>query len=103
MSRLNYLDRAKLDLVNIATYVGRASGSGAVARRFVADLRRHCNHLAGLPGHMGRPRPELGSDMRSVAYGNYVIVFRYAGDVFEVVNVFEGHRDIDAHFHDPDT
>ena len=46
---------------------------------------------------MGRPRPELGQDIRTVPFGNYIIVFRYERDRFEVVNIVEGHRDIDAH------
>jgi toxin ParE1/3/4 len=30
----------------------------------------------------------------------YVIFFRYEADRFEVLNILEGHRDIDAHFVD---
>jgi toxin ParE1/3/4 len=47
---------------------------------------------------MGWARPELRSDIRSVAFKGYVIFFRYVGDRFEVVNILEGHRDILAHF-----
>lgn len=47
---------------------------------------------------MGRPRPELRPDMRSYAFRGYVIFFRYFGEVFEVVNILEEHRDIDSHF-----
>jgi plasmid stabilization system protein ParE len=57
-----------------------------------------CRHLARLPVRMGRPRPELLLDLRSTPYGNYMIFFRYVGDTFEVVNILEGHLDIDAHF-----
>jgi predicted lipid carrier protein YhbT len=32
-----------------------------------------------------------------------VIFFRYVGDAVEIVNVIEGHRDIDALFVDRDT
>ena len=39
-------------------------------------------------------------DMRSFAFKGYVIFFRYENDRFEVVNVFEGHRDIIAYFRD---
>ena len=47
---------------------------------------------------LGRARPELRPDIRSFAFGSYVIFFRYKGQVFEVVNVLEGHRDIEEHF-----
>lgn len=51
---------------------------------------------------MGRPRPELRPDVRSVAFGSHVIFFRYVGDDFQVVNVLEGHRDIDGYFGETD-
>jgi toxin ParE1/3/4 len=47
---------------------------------------------------MGRARPELWEDIRSSAYKSYVIFFRYDGDILEVVNVLEGHRDFEAFF-----
>jgi toxin ParE1/3/4 len=49
---------------------------------------------------MERPRPELRPDLRSHHFETYVIFFRYVGDVLEVVNVLEGHRDIEAFFDD---
>jgi len=36
--------------------------------------------------------------MRSFPYKGYVIFFRYVADRFEVVNILEGHRDIEAFF-----
>lgn len=47
---------------------------------------------------MGRPRRELHPDLRSHPFGNYVIFFRYVGDVIEIVNILEAHRDIDSFF-----
>lgn len=47
---------------------------------------------------MGRARPELLPDVRSFAFRGYVIFFRYVDDVFEVVNIIEGHRDLESHF-----
>ncbi|WP_246780918.1 type II toxin-antitoxin system RelE/ParE family toxin [Rhizobium sp. BK602] len=47
---------------------------------------------------MGRARPELLPDVRSFAFHGYVIFFRYVDDVFEVVNIIEGHRDLESHF-----
>ena len=64
---------------------------------FVAKLRARGHALAGYQTIMGRSRPELGLDIRTVPFGNYVIVFRYYRDRFEVVNIVEGHRDIGAH------
>jgi plasmid stabilization system protein ParE len=47
---------------------------------------------------MGRSRPELRPDMRSVAFGNYAIFFRYSRNTLEVVNILEGHWDFGAFF-----
>jgi plasmid stabilization system protein ParE len=63
-------------------------------------LRQQCRKLASLPGTLGRGRAELRPDIRSFALKGYVIFFRYDGDVFEVVNVLEGHRDIVTYFQD---
>ena len=47
---------------------------------------------------MGRPRPELRSDLRSFPFRDYMIFFYYTDDALEVVNVLSARRDIDAHF-----
>jgi len=47
---------------------------------------------------MGQARPDLPLGMRSSTHDNYVILFRYVGSRFEVVNVIEGHRDIPTYF-----
>lgn len=98
MARLRYLDSARADLLSILDYVYRESGDIALARQFVEKLRGHCRNLASLPGHMGRSRPELRPDIRSVTFGSYVIFFRYLGDDFQVINILEGHRDIEGYY-----
>jgi len=96
--RLVLLDSAVADFTAIFEYVTRESGSRVVGRRFVERLRDQCRTLASLPGTLGRARPELHADIRSISFRSYVIFFRYAGDRFEVINVLEDHRDISAHF-----
>jgi len=98
--RLRYTATAQDNILDILVFITRQSGSPKVALEFTGQLRRKCANLAALPGHMGRLRPELRNDMRSFAFRGYVIFFRYIDDVFEVVNVLEGHRDFDAHFHE---
>ncbi|MBP7000569.1 type II toxin-antitoxin system RelE/ParE family toxin [Amaricoccus sp.] len=98
MRRLVYLAAAERDLISILDYVTRESGSAAIGLAFTKRLQARCARLAALPGTLGRARPELWPDLRSFPVGNYVIFFRYRDDVLEVVNVLEGHRDIDAFF-----
>jgi len=102
MARLRYTAAAKDDLDSIAHYIADSSGSRAVAERFVGEFRQKCRDLAAAPIVMGRPRPELRPDLRSLPFGNYVIFFRHPGDLLEIVNVVEGHRDIEAFFDDND-
>jgi len=94
LPRLVLLDTAIEDFVSITDYIARESGSHRVAQRFVKQLRGQCIKLAKLPGTLGTSRPDLLPGLRSFAYKNYIIFFRYAGARFEVVNILEGHRDI---------
>jgi toxin ParE1/3/4 len=99
--RALFLASVERDLRAIFAYIAEASGSISVGREFVRQLRDHCHKLANLPGTLGRDRPEVMPGVRSIAYRNYVIFFRYADDRFEVIDILEGHRDI-AIFFDPD-
>jgi len=95
---LIFTHAAQINLTEIADFIESTSGNTAVAERFCDDLIAKCEHLAELPGLMGRARPELLPDLRSTPHGNYLIFFRYVDDTFEVVNILEGHRDIAAYF-----
>jgi hypothetical protein len=61
--------------ISIGEHWEKSSGSQRIGLGFTASLRRKCADLAALPGQIGRPRPELGADIRSVAFHGYVIVF----------------------------
>lgn len=98
MPRLVYLTLARRDFADIPKYITRESGSLAIGRGFVDLLRMQCRKLASLPGTLGRPRPELRPDIRSFPFKGYMTFFRYKDDMFEVVNVLEGHRDIIGYF-----
>lgn len=100
VARLRWLPSARDDLLDILTHVARESGDVELAERFVRKIRMRCQGLSALPATMGRPRPELRPDIRSVAFRGYVIFFRYEGGALEVVNIINGHRDVDAFFSD---
>jgi plasmid stabilization system protein ParE len=102
MAQLRFTAAARDDLDSIAEYIARRSGSRILAERFTGELRRKCRDLAAAPIRMGRPRPELLPELRSHPYRSYMIFFRYVGDVLEIVNVIEGHRDVGAYFSDRD-
>src|SRR5205085_2766425 len=98
--RLRFLPSAEDDLLNILGYITQANADSTVARKFTSTLRAECGKLASLPGTLGRARSELRADIRSFPYRGYLIFFRYVDDVFEVVNILEGHRDMDGFFSD---
>ncbi len=98
MRKAVFLASVKADLLDILVHIARESGSLAVAQGFIGQLRRRCHELAALPGTVGRARPELRPDIRSFPFKSYVIFFRYINDRFEVVNILQGHRDIDAFY-----
>ena len=98
MPKLRYFEQAKSDLIQIKHYIARESGRNEIALRYIEKLRQECRRLAALPGAMGRARPELAEGIRSIPYGNYVILFRYNGPYLEIVSIIEGHRDIEELF-----
>lgn len=98
MPRLRFTAAARDDLTEIALYVAELSGSRSVAIAFRKQLRLRCERLASLPGTMGHDRGELAPGLRSSVFKSYVIFYRYIDDVMEVVNILEGHRDIDAFY-----
>ena len=100
MARLRYTAAAREDLTEIAAYIARRSGDQRSALRFTDELRAKCGDLARSSFQLGRARPELGSGLRSSAHKGYVIFFRYRDDMLEIVNILEGHRDIEGFFHE---
>jgi toxin ParE1/3/4 len=100
MRKLRLTSTAIDDLSDIAEYIAENSANRATGRTFAGQLRAQCRKLASLPGTLGRPRPELHPSLRSFAFRDYAIFFRYREDIFEVVNILEGHRDIDSYFKD---
>jgi toxin ParE1/3/4 len=90
-------------LAEISEYIETKSMSRGTAEGFVDRLIGYCEHLAGLPGLIGSPRPELGPNYRSATFGSYVIFFRYSDEDgarsrLYVVDVVHGSRDIQAYF-----
>ena len=104
MPRLVYLTSALRELAKIASDIEDASQSRDVAMTFTDKLTDYCEHLAQLPGLLGRARHELRSEYRSTTFGNYVIFFRYVDastprEIMEIIHILYGARDIEAFFH----
>lgn len=89
--RVRLLPGALADLTDIAAWIATEAQSQRVALAFIARLRQRCDEIAGLPGTLGRSRDDLGRDIRPLAWRDYVILFRYAG---ERVQDIHGQRDL---------
>ncbi len=100
MYKLSYTAQAKSDLLAVQRYIVRETGNAKTGYSFTKRLREKCKELASIKGVIGRDRGEIMDGLRSQAYGNYVIFFRYCDTVFEVVTIIEGHKDIISHFDD---
>lgn len=88
--RLRWTLRARRDLEEIGTYIGR--DSPAAARRWIDRLRERARKAAQAPS-AGRVVPEIGHEgIREVFLGSYRILYRVGQDTIEVLTVFEGHR-----------
>jgi toxin ParE1/3/4 len=95
MSRYRLTGQAQADLDGIWLYI--ADHNISAADRFLDTLHERFVLLAGQP-LLGRARPELAPNLRSLSVGNYVIFYRPIDDGIEVARVLHGARDIDAIF-----
>ena len=98
MPKLRYTKRSASNLLDIVDFLISAGADEAVAQSAAEELRAKCRALAGLPGTLGRPRPGIAPGLRSFPFRGYVIFFRYRDDLFEVVSILDGRRDIEAQF-----
>ena len=91
MARAVFAPAAAADLIDIYDFIAadNRSAAGALIDRF----ERQAAMLAAQPG-LGRARPELRPDLRSLAIGRCVLFFRSSEDGLEVVRVLHGMRDL---------
>jgi toxin ParE1/3/4 len=93
--RVEFSLSASHDLESIGDFI--AQDSPHRAKNFVRKLRDQCNNIAKTPLAF-RLRTELGANIRSSAYGNYVIVFCADENVLRILRILHGSMDIEARF-----
>jgi toxin ParE1/3/4 len=90
--------RAEADLDDIWLYVAKESSSIEVANRLIDTLTDRFFTLARFP-YMGRSREEdFGPGHRSLAVGEYVIVYCVENEDVFVLRVVHGRRQLEALF-----
>jgi toxin ParE1/3/4 len=95
MSAVVVRPRALADLAEIWAYI--ADDSPDQADAFVDLVDSKLQALSRRPG-LGRRRPELSSDIRSLTVGRYVVFYLPLARGIEVVRVLHGSRDIESIF-----
>ena len=87
--------QAEQDLEVIGDYI--AQDNPVRASSFIVELREQCHKIClNLVGF--RRCLELSDDLRSCAYGNYVIFFESTEDQITIIRILHGARDISQEF-----
>ena len=87
-----------MDLDDIWLYVAKESGSIEIANRLIDTLTDRFLALGRFP-RIGRSRDEdFGPGYRSLAAGEYVIVYSIEGDDVLILRVVHGRRDLERLF-----
>ena len=86
---------AEQDLEAISDFIAQDNPHRALT--FITELRSQCAKIATNPMAC-RLRPELGTNIRSFAHGNYVIFFQDNRDELCIVRVLHGAMDIETRF-----
>ena len=71
--------------------------NSVAAHCFLDSLEETCELLAEHP-LIGRPRPELGDNLRSFPFGNYLIFYVPEADGIDIARVIYGGRDLPGVF-----
>lgn len=79
------------DLDDIADYIAQDNPGRAVS--FIQDIRRKFSDIQRSPLSY-QLRPDIGDEARMATVGNYVILFRAAGEVVRIERVTYGGRDL---------
>ncbi|HNI36784.1 MAG TPA: type II toxin-antitoxin system RelE/ParE family toxin [Pseudomonadales bacterium] len=95
MARVTLRPQAEIDVLDIWSYI--AEDSVTEADHWV-DRLDECLATWATQPLMGRPRDELAAQLRSLAFGHYVLFALPLPDGIDVVRVLHGARDIDAVF-----
>jgi len=89
---------AERDLDDTWLYVAKESGSIEIANRLIDTITDRCAALGSFP-YIGRPRDaDFGLGCRSLAVGEYVIVYCVESGNALILRIVHGRRDLERLF-----
>jgi toxin ParE1/3/4 len=91
MAEVVFRHRAWRDLDQINARI--AADNPSAAQRFRANVLRRIGLLERLP-ESAQPRPEFGSDIRTIPIGRYIVILRVVVPKVIVLRVVHGARDL---------
>ncbi|MBM3933108.1 MAG: type II toxin-antitoxin system RelE/ParE family toxin [SAR202 cluster bacterium] len=91
MRKLRVSPEARNDELEILEYIARDNLQAA--RRINNLIREKYRSLRDQP-YLGRPRPDLMADARSLPAGNYAIIYTVSRDEVVILRVLDQRRDI---------
>ena len=94
MTRVRFTARAREDLLDIWLYVA-ARNSETVADRVYDGIEQTCELLREHP-QIGRARPEIHRDARSLVIDRWLALYRVTENGAEIVRIIDGARDLAA-------
>ena len=89
--RIDRLPEARLDLIEIWHYI--AADNPKAADRVLDSINTSIGRLALYPD-LGRARPEIQKNLRSMVSGHYVVFYTPRREAIEVVRVIRAERDV---------
>jgi toxin ParE1/3/4 len=92
-SRIDRRKHARADLDSIWTYIAADNGKAADA---LLDRFGTAFEMLVQNPQAGRPRPDLGQNLRSFAVANYMIFYIPRSGGVDIVRVMHGRQNIDA-------
>lgn len=94
---IRHTRQARRDLKEIWTYIDQNDTNAA--DRLLRRIAERIAQASQTP-MMGRPRPELRGNLRSLVVGRYVTFYELRPDILYVVRVLHGARDISVEMFD---
>jgi len=87
-------ETAMADLVAIGRHI--ATDNPQRAKTFVAELKSRCHELGTMPKAFALVARHEHSGVRRRPYKNYLIFYRIAADLVEVLHVLHGAQDYET-------
>ena len=82
---------ARIELQAIGDYI--ASDNPRRAITFIDEIEQHCEKLARRPRMHPLVRGHEEDGVRKAGHGNYLIFYRMAGDIVEILHIVHGAQD----------